>query len=80
VKVRLEKVAQDYDLLQVFGYPAYYHVKEDKLDLKARKGLFVGFKKGVKGNKFWDLKDKKFILNRDVMFDKASVMKFADSQ
>jgi len=25
-----EIVAQDYDSLHVFGYPAYYHIKEDK--------------------------------------------------
>ena len=31
------KAAQDYDSLRVFGYPDYYHVKEDKLDPIARK-------------------------------------------
>jgi len=45
------KVAQDYDLLRAFGCPAYYHVKEDKLDTRARKDMFVGFKKKVKGYK-----------------------------
>jgi len=39
------KAAQDYDLLRVFGCPAYYHVKKDKLDPRAKKGVFVGFKK-----------------------------------
>ena len=39
------KVAQDHDLLLVFGSLAYYHVKEDKLDLRTRKSLFIGFKK-----------------------------------
>ena len=43
--------AAGYDLLQVFGCPAYYYVKEDKLDPRAKKGLFVGFKKGIKGFK-----------------------------
>ena len=28
------KAAQDYDSIRVFGYPAYYHVKKDKLDPK----------------------------------------------
>jgi len=46
-----EKVAQDYDSLRAFGCPAYYHVKEDKLNPRARKGIFVGFEKGVKGYK-----------------------------
>jgi len=45
------KVAQDYDSLQVFECPAYYHIKEDKLDSRARKCVFVGFKKRIKGNK-----------------------------
>jgi len=31
------KVAQDYNLLRVFGCPAYYHVKENKLDPRAKK-------------------------------------------
>jgi len=32
LKVWSRKVAQVYDLLQIFGCPTYYHVKEDKLD------------------------------------------------
>jgi len=75
-----KKVAQDYDLLQVFGCPAFYHVKEDKLDPKARKNVFVGFKKRVKGYKIWDPKNKKFILSRNVMFNEASMVKPIDSQ
>ena len=43
------RVAQDYDALWVFGCLAYYHIKEDKLGPRARKDVFVGFKKGVKG-------------------------------
>jgi len=43
LKVWSEKAAQDYDLLRVFGYPTYYHVKEDKLDPRAKKGVFLGF-------------------------------------
>ena len=37
------KVAQDYDSLQVFGCLAY-HVKEDKLDPRVRKSMFLVFK------------------------------------
>jgi len=40
----------------------------------------LGFKRGVKGYKIWDLKDKKTILSKDVTFDEASMMKFTDSQ
>ena len=38
-------VAQVYDSLRVFGCLAYYHVKEDKLGPRARKGVFIEFKK-----------------------------------
>jgi len=69
-----EKVAQDYDLLQVFECPAYYHVKKDKLNSRARKYVFVGFKKEVKGYKIWDPKDRKFIWSRDATFDEASMV------
>jgi len=79
LKVWSRKVAQDYDSLRVFNYPAYYHVKKDKLNPRARKGLFIGFKKGVKGYKIWDPKDKKIILSRDIKFDKASIVKPIDS-
>ena len=74
------RVAQDYDSLRVFDCPAYYHVKEEKLHLKARKGVFVELKKGVKGYKIWDPKDRKIILSRDVTFDDALMMKPTDSQ
>jgi len=42
--------------------------------------VFVRFKKRVKGYKIWDPKDKKFILSRDVTFDKTSMLKPIISQ
>jgi len=42
--------------------------------------MFIEFKKGVKGYKIWDPKDKIFILSRDMTFDEASMMKPVDSQ
>jgi len=76
----LRKAAQDYDSLRIFGCPAYYHLKEGKLDPRAKKGVSVGFKRGVKGYKIWDPKDKKFILSKDVTFDEASMLKPTISQ
>ena len=67
-------------MLQVFGCPAYYYVKEDKSDTRTRKDEFVGFRKGVKGSKIWDPKDRKFILSRDVTFGEASMVKPTNSQ
>jgi len=76
----LRRVSQDYDLLWIFGYPTYYHVKEDKLDPRAKKGVFIGFKEGVNDYTIWDPKDKKFIMSRDAMFDETSMMKPTNSQ
>jgi len=45
------------------------------LDPRAKKDVFIGFKKGVKCYKIWDPKDKKFILSRDITFDEASMVK-----
>jgi len=44
------------------------------------KGVFVGFKKGVKVCKIWDPMDKKFILSKDVTFDETLMMKPMNSQ
>ena len=76
----VRKITQDYDSLQVFGCPAYYHVKEDKLDPRVKKGVFVGFKRGIKGYKIWNLMDKKFVFSRDVTFDETSMLKSTISQ
>ncbi|KAH9782763.1 retrovirus-related pol polyprotein from transposon TNT 1-94-like protein [Citrus sinensis] len=80
MKMWSEKYAQDYDSLRVFGCPAYYHVKDGKLDPRARKAIFMGFKGGVKGFKLWDLEDKKFVCSKDVTFDEVSMMKASSSQ
>jgi len=45
------KVANDYDMLRVFGCPTYYHVSDGKLEPRARKVMFLGFKSGVKSYK-----------------------------
>uniref|UniRef100_A0A803NRR5 CCHC-type domain-containing protein n=1 Tax=Cannabis sativa TaxID=3483 RepID=A0A803NRR5_CANSA len=59
-----------YDHLRVFGCTAYAHIKQDKLQLRALKCLFLGYPKGVKGYKLWCLEPryKKCLLSRDVVF------------
>ena len=42
--------------------------------------MFIGFKKCVKDYEIWVPKDKTFILNSDVTFDKTSMVKPTDSQ
>ena len=36
-------VKSSYKFLRIFGCEAYYHVKEGKLDLRAKKGIFLGY-------------------------------------
>ena len=45
------KAASNYGLLRVFGCPTYYHVSDGKLEPRARKIVFLGFKRGVKDYK-----------------------------
>jgi hypothetical protein len=57
--------------LRVFGCDAYVHVPKEtrsKLDNKAEKCIFVGYKDGVKGYKLWNPETKKTIYSRDVVF------------
>ena len=39
-----------------------------KLDLKSSKGIFVGYFEGTKGFILYDLKKKKFVRSRNVLF------------
>ena len=68
----------DYLSLKIFGCPAYVHVQSEehsKLDSKSRKFVFLGFEKGVKGYRLWDLILKKTVTSRDVIFDEAFMLK-----
>ena len=69
------KPINDYDTLHVFGSTAYYHVKESKLDPRAKKALFMGVNSGVKGYQLWCLSLKKIISSRDVTFDESAMLK-----
>jgi len=49
-------VAQNYDLLWVFGCPAYFNVKNDKLNLRVKKFVFLDVKRNTKRYKLCDPK------------------------
>ncbi|KAH9743388.1 hypothetical protein KPL70_003281 [Citrus sinensis] len=50
-----------------------------KLDLRALKGVFVGYPEGVKGYKVWCGATHKFIISKDVTFHEESMLKDNDS-
>ena len=68
----------DYSLMKIFGCATYIYVFSDersKLDPKSKRYIFLGYKKGVKGYKFWDSESKKVVINIDVVFDKLAMLK-----
>ena len=67
------KPAGDYGSLHVFGSIAYYHVKESKLDPRAKKVVFMGITSGVKGYRLWCPETRKIIFSRDVTFDESAL-------
>jgi hypothetical protein len=57
--------------LKVFGCDAYVHVPKEnksKLDKKAKKCIFIGYKDGLKGYNIWNIETKKVVYIRDVVF------------
>ncbi|XP_076910204.1 uncharacterized protein LOC143567765 [Bidens hawaiensis] len=61
----------DYANLKVFGCLAYYRSTEtrgDKFEERGRPGIFLGYPRGTKGYKIYDVKNGKIIVSRDVRF------------
>jgi len=63
--------------LRVFGCLAYAHVKQGKLEPRAKKCMFISYPSGVKGYKLWNLESDgpRTIVSRDVTFDEESTIK-----
>jgi len=64
----------DYSSLKVFGVLTYAHIKQDKLEPRALKCVFIGYPKGVKGYKLWKLESSggsNVLISRDVTFDET---------
>ena len=62
------------DHLRVFGCIAYAHIKQGKLEPRAKKCVFIGYPSGVKGYKLWNLEEEmpRTMVSRDVTFDENS--------
>ena len=68
------EAAQDYRLLQVFESSTYFSVKNGKVNPRAKKFVFLGVKRNMKGYKLWDPENKKIVLSRCATFDEASLL------
>ena len=74
------KAAQDHGLLREFGSPSYFNAKDDKVNPREKKFVFLGIKRNMKGYKLWDPKNKKIVLSKHVTFDETSLLKSTISQ
>ena len=66
-----------YDNLKIFGCVAYAHVKQSKLDPRAKKCVFLGYPEGVKGYRLWCVEPgaAKVVISRDVTFNETEFYK-----
>ena len=60
--------------LRVFGCTAYAHVDNEKLEPRAVKCIFLGYKSGVKGYKLWNPETKKVVISRNVAFNESAML------
>jgi hypothetical protein len=60
--------------LRVFGCTAYAHVDNGKLEPRAVKCVFLGYKSGVKGYKLWNLETRKVLISRNVIFNESAML------
>lgn len=51
---------------KLFPFKTYYHVKDNKLDERINKAIFLRYPKGVKGYFLWCVENYKFIIIWDV--------------
>ncbi|KAG8501656.1 hypothetical protein CXB51_004770 [Gossypium anomalum] len=64
----------NYSDLKIFGCPTYAHVDNGKLEPSSIKCVFLGYKAGVKGYKFWCSGNRKVVISRDVVFDETAML------
>ncbi|TYK18682.1 Retrovirus-related Pol polyprotein from transposon TNT 1-94 [Cucumis melo var. makuwa] len=67
--------ASSLDHLRMFRCTTYAHVRDGKLNKRALKCMFIGYRHGVKSYKLWCLEKRmnKFIISRDVTFNEIEM-------
>jgi len=80
LKVWSEKATQNHGLLRKFRSPAYFSAKDDKVNPRAKKFVFVGVKRNMKTYRLWDPENKKIVLSQHVTFDETLGLKSTVSQ
>src|ERR1051325_7757471 len=63
------------DKLRVFGCVAYAHIRQDKVEPRALKCMFLGYPEGVTAYRLWCLESghRRIITSRDVVFNEAEM-------
>ena len=70
----------DYSHLRVFRCLADAHYKQDKLDTRALKCIFIGYLEEVKGYKLWCLEEghKRYFVSKDVIFNEMQMARLVN--
>ena len=68
------RAAQNYGMLQLFGCPTYFSIKDDNLNPRVKKFVLLGVKRNLKGH-VMRLQKKKIALSRYITFAETSLLK-----
>lgn len=60
--------------MKIFGFPAYAHVDNGKLEPRSLKCIFLDFKLGIKGYRLWFPETNNVIISRDIIFDESAML------
>lgn len=70
------KKPSDYSGLRIFGFPAYAHMNDGRLEPREMQCIFLGYATRVKCYRLWCIekgRTPKIMLSRDVTFDEFSI-------
>jgi len=64
----------DYSQLRVFGCTAYAHIDNGKLEPRAVKCIFLGYKPGGTDYKLWNSQTQKVVISMNVIFNESVML------